>query len=162
MATCSPLLVCDSVVVSHFPDFEPYSPNYGQVLHYAAIQEGPRTSAFKNEAHHMGISNNKKWIATGGIAAFLQGKDEIFVYEVDPVTRFPTFRYSLDLPGACADEFVPLGDSEFLVTMMCNDEAKSPGTVAWFNAETREVKEWMKAPTIKDFNPHGNQTLILI
>jgi hypothetical protein len=39
--------------------------------------------------------------------------------------------------------------------MMCNEMAQSPGTVAWFDAATGENYEWMKAPNITNFNPHG-------
>jgi len=119
------------------------------------LVEGPKTQLTANEPHHVGMSLDQRWVIGAGLLSFLYGKDQLFIYEIDQDTLLPTFRYSIDVPGGCADEFVPLGGPTFLITMMCSKMAVSPGTVIFFNPETKAWYEWMKAPTIVDFNPHG-------
>jgi hypothetical protein len=90
-------------------DFTVGSPTYGTVLNWAPLVSSERVNVRGNEPHHMGITNSGKYAVGGGLISFLFGKDEVFVYEIDPVTHFPVFSYSLDVPGACTDEFVPIG-----------------------------------------------------
>jgi len=136
-------------------DFTIDSPTYGQVLHVLPLVESPTAETRGNEPHHTGISNDQQWFLGAGLLSFLAGKDQIFVFSIDQETLLPSFSYSFDPPGGCADEFIPLGNTTFLLTMMCNKMAGSPGTVVWIDAATQEVKAWMNAPDIQDFNPHG-------
>jgi len=121
----------------------------------APLVDSATVNSRGNEPHHCGISKNQQYFLGAGLTSFLGGKDQLFIYEIDQDTLLPTFSYSVDPPGGCADEFVPLGDTTFLVTMMCNKMAVSPGDIVFLDASTNEVKEWMNAPTITDFNPHG-------
>ena len=45
------------------------------------------------------------------------------------------FKYSLNPPGACTDEFVPIGGSQFFVSQMCSDTAGAPGNIVFIDAE---------------------------
>jgi hypothetical protein len=136
-------------------DFTADSETYGEVLDVLPLIASSTVAASGNEPHHSGISRNQEWLLGAGLLSFLQGKDQIFVYQIDQETFLPSFSYSFNPDGGCADEFIPLGDTTFLLTMMCSKMAQSPGTVVWLDAATREVKNWMNAPGIKDFNPHG-------
>jgi len=136
-------------------DFDKWSPDYGQVIHVAPLVESDHVHARGNEAHHCGLSADQKWFMGAGLTSFLGGKDQLFVYSIDQDTMLPTFEYSFDPNSGCADEFVPLGGSVFLVTMMCSKMAGSPGDVIWIDAATKTMKPWMNAPGITDFNPHG-------
>jgi hypothetical protein len=90
-------------------DFTLGSPTYGTALNYAPLVGSDRVNVRGNEAHHVGLTKNGRWVAGGGLTSFLYGKDEVFVYEIDNATHFPVFSYSLDVPGACTDDFVPIG-----------------------------------------------------
>jgi len=136
-------------------DFSPWSKTYSQVLHILPLIGSDTVNSRGNEPHHTGITKNQQFFLGAGLLSFLGGKDQIFVFEIHPDTMLPSFAYSFDPPGGCADEFVPLGDTTFLLTMMCSKMAGSPGTVVWVDAATKEVKPWMNAPNIQDFNPHG-------
>jgi hypothetical protein len=136
-------------------DFTADSETYGEVLDVLPLVESSTVTPVKNEPHHTGISRNQEWFLGAGLLSFLSGKDQIFVYRIDQETYLPSFEYSFDPPGGCADEFIPLGETTFLLTMMCSKMAVSPGTVVWMDAATKEVKDWMNAPGIQNFNPHG-------
>lgn len=136
-------------------DFTEGSATYGNVLDVVPLIDSTTVHSRGNEPHHTGISKDQKWFLGAGLLSFLGGKDQIFVFSIDQDTLLPSFSYSFDPPGGCADEFIPLGETTFLLTMMCNKMASSPGDVVFMDAATKEVKPWMNAPGITDFNPHG-------
>jgi len=91
------------------------------------------------------------------LLSFLKGKDEIFVWKVpEKPIHGPTFLFSLDPPGACTDEFVPVGDSQFLVSQMCNDQAGSPGNIVLIDCKHRNFSSHLSnISEFTNFNPHG-------
>lgn len=89
-----------------------------------------------NEPHHGSVSSNGRYYITGGLLSFLSNQKEIFVWEIprNPIDG-PRFVRAIDAPGsACPDEFQPIGGSSFLVTMMCNENAGSPGDLVVIDA----------------------------
>jgi len=139
-------------------DFNDWSPTYGDVIHREFLPTTSETvSPVNNEPHHIAITKNGKWVVTGGLASVLIGKDEIFIWEIDE-DGLPRFYSSLDVPGGCVDDFFPFNEEgdELLVSMMCNEQGVSPGTIVWFNVETGEFREFISSPEpLPDFNPHG-------
>jgi len=139
-------------------DFNNWSPTYGEVLHRAFLPTtAPTINPINNEPHHIAITQNGKFVITGGLASVLSGKDEIFIWEIDE-NGFPQFWSSMDVPGGCTDDFQPYNENgtEWLVSMMCDSSGGSPGDIVWFNVETLEFRQWSSSPEpIPDFNPHG-------
>jgi selenium-binding protein 1 len=135
------------------------SSSYGQVLHRAFLPTNDANIAPSgNEPHHIGISANFKYIVTAGLGSFLQGKHEVFVWTVDRSTGFPSFSYSLNVPGGCPDEFVRYNEAgtKFLLSMMCNEQGSSPGNMVLLDVEARTAVTWDHPATpLTDYNPHG-------
>lgn len=132
-------------------DFDEKSLTYGSIL------ETKRINQTNNEPHHSGISSNGKYYVTGGLLSFLSKQKEIFVWDI-PRNKFdgPKLKCAIDAPGACTDEFYPIGGSEFLVSMMCNESGSSPGDMVKIYADSCTAKSILKNPsTWQDFNPHG-------
>src|SRR5205085_9038520 len=75
-------------------------------------------SAIGNEPHHVGISNDGRTLAVGGLLSILRGQDQVFFFDVaDP--RHPTFIRADNPPqSSITDEFAPLSNGGFLVTFM--------------------------------------------
>jgi len=67
-----------------------------------------------------------------------------------------TFYNSVDLPGACTDEFHPTNSyrTEFVVSQMCADDGTSPGHLVRWNMITNVYSIW-ETGTYSNFNPHG-------
>ena len=146
-------------------DYSPKSRTYGRVLQRVFLPTNDTSvSPTGNEPHHMGITSDGRWLAAGGLTSFLQGKNEVFVFSIDRVDGSLKFAYSLDVPGACTDEFIPHYDhnrhyTDFIISMMCNETGGSPGTYVRFRPSTRTFYQWDtyagKAPP--NLNPHGAQ-----
>jgi hypothetical protein len=123
-------------------DYDPDSDTYGETLHKAPVTPSANVLVGGNEAHHMAISADQKYLIVGNRAPGVQGKDEIFVYEIDDVTRFPSFSFSLDPPGgSCVDEISPTNTAKtrFIVTHLCNTAGGNPGALSWIDILTKET-----------------------
>lgn len=133
-------------------DFDERSPGYGKVLSTVPLP-GPGEAG--NEPHHVGLSANGRILATGGLLSVLKGQREIFFFDVsDPDA--PEFVSSADPPdSAITDEFYPLPEGGFLVTMMGGPAGHHPGRVAEFDRDLRLVAEHPAEPPTDGFNPHG-------
>ena len=133
-------------------DFDEGSPGYGKVLSTVPLP-GPGESG--NEPHHVGLSANGRILATGGLLSVLKGQREIFFFDVSNPDA-PEFVSSADPPdSAITDEFYPLADGGFLVTMMGGAAGHHPGRVAEFDRDLRLVAEHPAEPPADGFNPHG-------
>jgi len=139
-------------------DFNPNSHTYGRVVKIVSLPSNVITlNAAGNEAHHASVSADYKYYISGGLLSFLNGKDEVFVWHVPekPIDG-PLFAYSLNPPGACTDEFVAIGGSQFLLSQMCNEEAGAPGNIILIDAEHRNFSSFLaNISEFENFNPHG-------
>jgi selenium-binding protein 1 len=133
-------------------DFDETSPGYGKVIGRVPL---PGAAASGNEPHHVGLSADGRVLAAGGLLSVLKGQPEIFFFDVsDP--RSPTFIGAADPPqSAITDEFYPLADGGFLVTMMGGAAGHHPGRVAEFGPDLALRAEHPAAPPGDGFNPHG-------
>ncbi|CAF1289491.1 unnamed protein product [Didymodactylos carnosus] len=140
-------------------DFDEKSGTYGHILKTVPLVSDTFAGIKQtgNEPHHSSISADGCYYITGGLLSFLTGHKEVFVWRIPKnPTAGPKFLYALDVPGACTDEFLPIDDANFIVSMMCNDRAISPGDIAFINARTRFTKSFLKnASRLHGFNPHG-------
>src|SRR5207244_4665894 len=111
-------------------DFDEHSRHYGKAITTVPL---PNPGATGNEPHHVGLSADGRVLACGGLLSVLKGQKEIFFFDVsDPAA--PRFITSADPPlSAITDEFYPLPDGGFLVTMMGGAQGHAPGRVAEFN-----------------------------
>jgi hypothetical protein len=133
-------------------DFDEDSPSYGKVLSTLPLP-GPGESG--NEPHHVGLSADGRVLATGGLLSVLKGQREIFFFDVSNPDA-PEFLSSADPPdSAITDEFYPLAEGGFLVTMMGGPAGHHPGRVAEFDRDLRLVAEHPAQPPTDGFNPHG-------
>jgi hypothetical protein len=133
-------------------DFDRNSPTYGQVLSTVPLTG---RSAIGNEPHHVGISNDGRTLALGGLLSILRGQDQVFFYDVtDP--RHPAFIRS-DNPSQASitDEFAAFSSGGFLVTFMGGGNGANPGRVVEYDANHNVVKAWPTNPPTDGFNPHG-------
>lgn len=132
--------------------------SYGNIISKSYLPDVPNVSQTGNEAHHLGISGDGKWIITGGLVSLLMGTNEIFVWSIDE-NRMPVYNYSFDVPGyGCPDEFLPINEAKtlFIFTMMCDGSGGSPGSVWQINLSTGVWGPWLSPLNILvDFNPHG-------
>lgn len=133
-------------------DFDRNSPTYGKVLRTVPLTGH---SAIGNEPHHVGISNDGRTIALGGLLSVLRGQDQVFFYDVtDP--RHPAFLRSNNPPqSSITDEFAALSSGGFLVTFMGGGNGANPGRVVEYDAGLNVVKAWPTTPPTDGFNPHG-------
>jgi selenium-binding protein 1 len=133
-------------------DFDLNSPSYGKVLRTVPLTG---RSATGNEPHHVGISNDGRTVALGGLLSVLRGQDQVFFYDVtDP--RHPAFIRSSNPPQASiTDEFAALSSGGFLVTFMGGGNGANPGRVVEYDAGHNVVKAWPANPPTDGFNPHG-------
>lgn len=133
-------------------DFAERSPNYGKVL---AVSRLPGDGASGNEPHHVGLSRDGRTLACGGLLSVLRGQKEVFFFDVSDPLR-PKFLSSVDPPqSAITDEFYPLQEGGFLVTMMGGAEGAHPGRVVEFSKNGSIVAEYPEEPPSDGFNPHG-------
>ena len=140
-------------------DFDENSPKYGKIIKRVPLVSNPNKKIGQtgNEPHHSGISSDGKYYITGGLLSFLSQNKEVFVWSIpnDP-SKGPKFLYALDVPGACPDEFLAIGDGKFIVSMMCNENAVSPGDMVVIDAKKgTAVSMLQNASSLVDFNPHG-------
>ncbi|CAF4027934.1 unnamed protein product [Rotaria sordida] len=140
-------------------DFDEMSPTYGHILKTVSIVSNTANGIKQvgNEPHHSAISADGRYYITGGLLSFRSQKKEVFVWKITKnIAEGPKFLYALDAPGACPDEFLPIGGPEFDVTMMCNEQAASPGNMVRINAKNRTAISILKnISAFIDFNPHG-------
>ena len=133
-------------------NFDEDSQHYGEVLATAPL---PEPGATGNEFHHIGMSADGKVVACGGLLSVLKGQKEVFFWDVsNPVA--PRFITSADPPlSSITDEFHPLPNGGFLVTMMGGPDGHAPGRVAEFDGALKLVAEHPATPPEDGFNPHG-------
>ena len=140
-------------------DFNENSATYGQILKTVPLvsDSSAGISQIKNEPHHASVSSDGRYYISGGLLSFLSQKKEIFVWNIPKnPAEGPEFLYALDAPGGCVDEFLPIGEGKFLVTMMCNENAVSPGDIGYIDADARLARSFLQnASTLENFNPHG-------
>jgi selenium-binding protein 1 len=133
-------------------DFDENSRNYGRVITTVRL---PGPGATGNEPHHVGLSADGRVLAAGGLLSVLKGQKEIFFFDVADPAR-PRFLTSADPPlSAIPDEFYPLPEGGFLVTMMGGATGHAPGRVVEFNRNLGLVAEHPATPPQDGFNPHG-------
>jgi selenium-binding protein 1 len=133
-------------------NFDEDSPHYGKVIAKAPL---PEPGATGNEFHHIGLSADGKMVACGGLLSVLKGQNEVFFFDVSN-PRAPRFLSSANPPlSAVTDDFEPLGNGGFLVTMMGGAQGHAPGRVAEFDGNLNLVKEYPENPPMDGFNPHG-------
>ena len=133
-------------------NFDEDSPQYGKVIGKAPL---PEPGATGNEFHHIGLSADGKIIACGGLLSVLKGQNEVFFFDVSN-PREPKFLSSANPPlSAITDDFDPLPNGGFLVTMMGGAEGHAPGRVAEFDGQLKLVREYPDKPPMDGFNPHG-------
>ena len=133
-------------------NFDQHSRDYGSVIATVPV---PAPGATGNEPHHVGISQDGKVLATGGLLSVLKSQPEIFFFDIsDP--RATRFLSSVDAPlSSITDEFEPLDGGGFLVTMMGGANGHAPGRVVEFDRDLRIVTEHPQTPPAEGFNPHG-------
>src|SRR5260370_15383428 len=133
-------------------NFDEYSRDYGKIITTVPL---PGPGATGNEPHHVGLSRDGRVLACGGLLSVLRAQKEIFFFDVSN-PRAPTFISAADPPqSAITDEFYPLADGGFLVTMMGGAEGHAPGTVAEFTKDLQLVAEHPQEPPMDGFNSHG-------
>ncbi|CAF1285174.1 unnamed protein product [Adineta steineri] len=140
-------------------DFDEDSTSYGRILKIVPLvsDNAKKVGQTGNEPHHASLSSDGRYYISGGLLSFLSNQAEVFVWEVpkNPMDG-PKFLYALDVPAACPDEFQPIDDGKFLLSMMCNENATSPGDIVIIDVKTRSAKSFLKdASSLIDFNPHG-------
>ncbi|MGH9927738.1 MAG: selenium-binding protein SBP56-related protein [Pyrinomonadaceae bacterium] len=132
--------------------FDENSANYGKVITTVPLAGAGATW---NEPHHVGLSRDGRVLACGGLLSVLRGQKEVFFFDVSNAGA-PKFISSADPPqSAIADEFYPLPEGGFLVTMMGGAQGHHPGRVAEFSKDLKLVAEYPQAPPDDGFNPHG-------
>jgi len=133
-------------------NFDEHSRAYGQVIRTLPLS-GP--GATGNEPHHVGLSADGKVLGTGGLLSVLKGQPEVFFFDVSN-PRAPKFISSANPPlSSITDEFQPLPDGGFLVTMMGGPQGHAPGRVVEFNKNLELVAEHPQNPPPDGFDPHG-------
>src|SRR5215469_3129609 len=137
-------------------DFDESSPGYGRIITTVPL---PGPGATGNEPHHVGLSSDGNVLGCGGLLSVLKGQKEIFFFDVSNPAA-PRFLSAADPPNsAITDEFHPLPDGGFLVTMMGGAQGHAPGRVAEFNKNLELVAEHPDSPPDDGFNPHGISVL---
>jgi hypothetical protein len=133
-------------------DFDPESVRYGQVITTRPL---PGPGATGNEPHHVGLSQDGRTLALGGLLSVLKGQDEIFFFDVSRPSS-PRFLSSANPPqSSITDEFYPIPGGGFLVTMMGGAQGHHPGRVVEFDSALHLVAEHPARPPDDGFNPHG-------
>jgi 56kDa selenium binding protein (SBP56) len=133
-------------------NFDERSRDYGRVITTAPL---PGPGATGNEPHHASLSADGRVLAAGGLLSVLKGQKEIFFFDVTDPGR-PKFLTSDDPPlSAITDEFYPLPEGGFLVTMMGGANGHAPGRVVEFDRNLKLIAEHPATPPEDGFNPHG-------
>src|SRR6266446_7175348 len=132
-------------------NFDEGSANYGRAITTVPL---PQPGSTGNEPHHVGLSSDGSTLACGGLLSVLKGQKEIFFFDVSNADD-PVFLSSADPPeSAITDEFYPLAEGGFLVTMMGGAQGHHPGRVAEFDRDLNLVAEHPAEPPADGFNPH--------
>ena len=133
-------------------NFDKESSRYGRVITTVPL---PGPGATGNEPHHVSLSADGKVLGAGGLLSVLKGQNEVFVFDVSH-SRSPRFISSANPPlSSITDDFYPLTQGGFLVTMMGGGMGHAPGRVAEFDKNLQLVAEHPAAPPDDGFNPHG-------
>ena len=133
-------------------DFDEHSPKYGAVINTVPLSGAGATG---NEPHHVGISTDGKVLAAGGLLSVLKGQPEIFFFDVSDPNR-TKYISSVDAPqSSITDDFEPVGNGGFLVTMMGGAQGHSPGRVVELDDDLKIIAEHPASPPQEGFNPHG-------
>jgi hypothetical protein len=133
-------------------DFDEHSARYGAVIKTVPL---PGAGATGNEPHHVGLSQDGKVLAAGGLLSVLKGQAEIFFFDVSKPNA-ARFLSSVDAPlSSITDDFEPLAGGGFLVTMMGGPHGHAPGRVVELDNERKVVAEHPSNPPEDGFNPHG-------
>lgn len=133
-------------------DFDENSRNYGKVIRTVPLPPPGNTG---NEPHHMHLSADKRILGCGGLLSLLKGQNGIFFFDTSAPDN-PKFMFSTNTAvSSITDDFLPLDEGGFLVTMMGSATGGAPGRVAEFDGGLNLVGEWPTAPPLDGFNPHG-------
>jgi selenium binding protein SBP56 len=133
-------------------NFDESSREYGKVIATAPL---PSPGESGNEPHHVGLSGDGRVLACGGLLSVLKGQKEVFFFDVSNPAA-PKLLSAADPPqSAITDEFYPLSQGGFLVTMMGGAEGHHPGRVVEFDKDLKLVTEHPAEPPQDGFNPHG-------
>jgi hypothetical protein len=133
-------------------NFNEHSSHYGEVVRTVPL---PGPGASGNEPHHAGLSKDGKVLATGGLLSVLKGQPEIFFFDVSE-PEDAKYIASVNPPlSSITDDFEPLAEGGFLVTMMGGPQGHSPGRVVEFSHDLKLVSEHPTNPPGHGFNPHG-------
>jgi hypothetical protein len=133
-------------------NFDDSSPDYGKIITTIPL---PGVGATGNEPHHVGLSRDGRVLACGGLLSVLRGQKEIFFFDVSN-PKAPKFISAADPPqSAITDEFYPLPEGGFLVTMMGGAGSHAPGRIAEFTKHLQLAAEYPQDPPLDGFNPHG-------
>jgi selenium-binding protein 1 len=129
-------------------NFNERSRHYGKVITTVPL---PEPGASGNEPHHVGLSHDGKILALDCSGS--KGQRDLFFDVSNP--RAPHLSVSRSTVVAITDEFYPLSNGGFLVTMMGGAGGMHPGRVAEFNKDLQLVSEHPQTPPMDGFNPHG-------
>jgi hypothetical protein len=133
-------------------NFDQGSANYGKIITSVPVTG---SGATWNEPHHVGLSRDGRVLACGGLLSVLKGQKEVFFFDVSNAAA-PKFISSDDPPqSSITDEFYPLPEGGFLVTMMGGAQGHHPGRIAEFNKDLKLIAEHPAVPPDDGFNPHG-------
>jgi hypothetical protein len=133
-------------------DFDRDSPHYGKILRTVPL---PLSSP--HEPHHLGISQDGRTLAVGGLLSILTDGNEVFFFDISD-RRHPVFVKADNPPNATiTDEFDALSTGGFLATFMGGPNGAHPGRVAEYDAERNFVAIWPTDANLPQdgFNPHG-------
>jgi hypothetical protein len=108
-----------------------------------------------NEPHHVGLSADGNVLATGGLLSVLKGQNEIFFFDVREPWAPKLIAEARPPLSSITDDFYPLPEGGFLVTMMGGPQGHAPGRVVEFDRDLRLVAEHPAEPPADGFNPHG-------
>jgi len=133
-------------------NFNEHSSHYGEVIQTVPL---PGAEATGNEPHHVGLSRDGKVLATGGLLSLLKGQPGIFFFDVSDPDNTKFLSSANPTQSSITDDFHPLSDGGFLVTMMGGAQGHAPGRVVEFNDDLKIVAEHPKNPPQDGFNPHG-------
>jgi hypothetical protein len=91
--------------------------------------------------------NSRTNAATGAV---FPGRADVFVFELDPETKFPTFQFAIDPPGSCSDEITPVNKrkTQFLIAHLCQagNPGWSGGAVSIIDISSKLSANWVLNP----------------
>lgn len=135
---------------------DPRKESYGKLLCVSEID----TSG--NEAHHMGLSADRKTLIVGGLFSMIKKQPDVYFFDVSSNATCPPYIGSFDVPDAsAADDWKPLPEGGFVGTMMGSANGGTPGGIVKFSGGTPDSYEGVypqqggKFVGAEDMNPHG-------